>query len=246
MGFYDCIAEQYDDIVGGAKRLEGAGKLADWLVESCHATRVLDVACGTGLHARALAERGVQVVAADVSEGMLREAKDNTDDAGGLIEWVHAPMEQIAQKVAGPFDAVICVGNSLPYLLTDEQLRAAMQGFRSLLGPEGIAVVQTLNYDRILKRGERIVGITRFGDTEYVRFNDFLPDRMSFNILAITWQGDKCRHTLHQTEMRPLKAAELRAAFVKAGFGEPKLYDGLQFNEFDSEESDGLLLVAVM
>lgn len=244
MEFYDGIAGQYDDIVGGAKRLEGARKLANWLVESYHAKRVLDVACGTGLHARALAERGVEVVAADASEAMLQEAKAHIGDVGDLIEWVHGPMEQIAQSVAGPFDAVICVGNSLPHLLTDERLRATVQGFRSLLASTGIAVVQILNYNRILNRRERIVGITRHGDTEYVRFYDFLQDRICFNILELAWQGDKCAHTLHQTELRPYRAAELCAAFSEAGFGQPKLYDGVQFNEFDSEKSDGLLLVA--
>ena len=244
MGFYEGLAEQYDDIVGGTKRLEGAGKLANWLVESHHAKRVLDVACGTGLHARALAERGVQVVAADASEAMLREAIADTDDAGDLIEWVHAPMEEIAQKAAGPFDAILCMGNSLPHLLTDEQLRATVHGFRALLARTGIAVVQILNYDRILNRRERVVGITRNGDTEYVRFYDFLPERLCFNILELTWQGDKCEPTLHQTELRPFRAAELCAAFAEAGLSEPKLYDGLRFNEFDSEESDGLLLVA--
>jgi len=246
VGFYDELAEQYDDIVGGAKRLEGARKLAKWLVESHQAKRVLDVACGTGLHARALAERGVHVVAADASEAMLREAEVSTDDVGGLIEWVHAPMERIGQEVAGPFDAIICMGNSLPHLLTDEQLRATLQGFRSLVSDAGIAVVQILNYDRVLSRGERIVGVTRNGDTEYVRFYDFLPDRICFNILELTWQGDRCTHTLHQTELRPYRASELCAAFAEAGFAEPELYDGLQFNEFDSEESDGLLAVASM
>jgi glycine/sarcosine N-methyltransferase len=244
VGFYDGIAGRYDDIVGGAGRSGAAQQLASWLVASRGVRRVLDVACGTGLHARALAERGVQVVAADASGTMLEEAKARAGDAAGRIEWLYAPMETIARAAAGPFDAILCLGNSLPHLLTDAQLHAAIQGFRALLAPAGIAVVQLLNYDRILERRERIVGVTRRGDTEYVRFYDFLPENVHFNILELHWRGEECRHELHQTELRPYRAEPLCEAFVRAGFPRPELYSGPGFDDFDRSASEALLLGA--
>lgn len=244
MSFYDSIAGEYDEIVDGAGRSQAAGSFAAWLAGSHGVGRALDVACGTGLHARALAERGVGVVAADASAAMLREAKAKSVEAGGSIEWLHSPMETVSQAATGPFDAIVCLGNSLPHLLTDAQLQAAIRGFRALLAPAGVAVVQILNYDRILDRRERIVGVTRHGDTEYVRFYDFLPARIRFNILELKWRDDQCEHTLHQTELRPYRARQLSDAFSDAGFQRPALYGGMALDEFDRSSSEGLLLVA--
>ena len=244
MGFYDGIAGRYDDIVGGVARSDAARQFATWLIESQGAQRVLDVACGTGLHARALAERGVHVVAADASRTMLRKARDKAGDAGQYIEWLHAPMETIAQRTTGPFNAILCLGNSLPHLLTDTQLHATIRGFGALLAAGGIAVVQLLNYDRVLERQERVVGVTRSGDAEYVRFYDFLPENIRFNVLELNWREGQCRHKLHQTELRPYRAQRLCEVFTDAGFCQPELYDGWEFNEFDCSVSDGLLLVA--
>jgi len=242
--FYDRIAGEYDDIVGGAARLQAAGRFAAWLVDSHGAQRVLDVACGTGLHARALTKRGVRVVAADASAAMLQQAKAHAGGAGAGIEWLHSPMESISQVTAGPFDAIMCLGNSLPHLLTDAQLQAALRGFRALLAPTGIAIVQMLNYERVLDRRERIVGVTRRGNTEYVRFYDFLPDRIRFNILQLTWLGDGCEHKLHQTTLRPYRGSSLRDAFTAAGFERTELYGGMDWGPFDSKNSQSLLLVA--
>lgn len=244
MGFYDGIAGQYDDIVGGVSRSAAAQKFATWLIESQGVQRVLDVACGTGLHARALAERGVQVVAADASQKMVEQARSKAGDAGKRIEWLHSPMETIEQRTTGPFDAIVCLGNSLPHLLTDTQLHATIRGFGALLAPGGIAVVQLLNYDRVLERQERIVGVTRTRDAEYVRFYDFLPETIRFNILQLDWREGRCQHKLHETELRPYRPQQLCEAFTEAGFCPPKLYDGWDFNEFDCSVSDGLLLVA--
>ncbi|HAU36799.1 MAG TPA: hypothetical protein DCX07_03665 [Phycisphaerales bacterium] len=244
MGFYDEIAGSYDEIVAGAARADAARRLAAWLTKSHRVRRVLDVACGTGLHARALAERGVQVVAADASQAMLREARKQAGEAGRHIEWLHAPMETIAQSPAGPFHAILCLGNSLPHLLTDAQLHATIRGFRALLAAGGIAVVHLLNYDRILERRERIVGVTRSGDAEYVRFYDFLRENVRFNLLELHWRQGRCRHKLHSMELRPYRAQRLCEAFTGAGFRPPKLYDGWQFHEFDRSVSEELVLVA--
>ena len=110
MDFCYGIAGLYDDIIVGAARSDAARQLATWLIESHRVQRVLDIACGTGLHARPLAERVVQVVATDASQTMLQEARGKAGDAGQCIEWLHAPMETIAQSTTGPFHAILCLG----------------------------------------------------------------------------------------------------------------------------------------
>ncbi|MBL8164568.1 MAG: methyltransferase domain-containing protein, partial [Anaerolineae bacterium] len=72
--------------------------------------RVLDVGCGTGRHAIALAKRGCLVTGVDISSGMLAEAARTAEAAGVKIEWVHSPAQ--AFRAQQPYDAVysVCEG----------------------------------------------------------------------------------------------------------------------------------------
>ena len=248
MGFYDQLADEYDTIVNTLARVGAARKFADWLLAGRAVQRVMDVACGTGLYARVFASRGLDVTAADVSGAMIAKARHTPPAQGeSPIHWLTAPMQAIDQHAAGPFDAVLCMGNSLPHLLEDADLAASLVAFRRVLVAGGVAVIQLLNYDRILAAGERIVGITRHGgadDTrEYVRFYDFLDGRVRFNILGIRWGPQGCEHELHQTELRPYRPAEVREALLAAGFARVELFGSLDGQPFDPAASDTVTVV---
>jgi len=244
MYFYESLAADYDTVVGAAARAQAVEDFSEHLV-SRHAVRsALDVACGTGNYALALAKRGVQVTAADISPAMITQARRRSHQQDLHIDWLCAPMQQLTDVTAGPFDAVLCMGNSIPHLLTDDDLHRALQSFHQLLSPGGLAVVHLLNYRRILARRERIVGITRSHDTQYVRFYDFLAENVRFNVLTIRWSGDKCSHDLHSTELRPYLPDQLTQALEHADFTEIHQYGDLAFKPFDHDDSDVLLLTA--
>ena len=243
MGFYEGIAARYDQIVDSGEREASARRFVGRLLEGHAVGSALDVACGTGLYARALAERGVQVTAADLSEAMLHQGRARAPAGGAPITWLQAPMQEIAERVRGPFDAVLCMGNSLPHLLEDGELAKTLRGFRRLLSADGVVVAQVLNYDRILAERRRVVGVTRVGETEYIRFYDFLPGQVRFNVLEIRWQGDQARHELHETALRPYGAAEIAAAASDADFAAAAVHGGLEFEPFEAT-SESVVLIA--
>lgn len=243
MEFYEELAGQYNDIVDEASRISAAEEFSAWLARSEGARNVLDVACGTGLHAVTLAKLGVKVTAADISPEMLKQAKINAGALAENIEWCQSAMENIAERTSGPFDAILCLGNSLPHLLTDNQLQSAVGNFKKLLAPSGVVVIQILNFNRILERQERIIGVTRAGDVEYIRFYDFLGQQVRFNILRLEWRDARCTHRMVQTTLRPYCSEELRDVFAEAGFQQTTLYGDLRWNEFNPETSETLVLV---
>jgi SAM-dependent methyltransferase len=121
---FDAIAEQYDaaftsSTIGQVQR----DPIWDELKKSFHPKdRILDIGCGTGVDARFLAERGIDVVACDISTRMLRIAEQRI--AGppqlvGSVELHLLPAEEISSlRYVGPFDgafsnfgAVNCVEN---------------------------------------------------------------------------------------------------------------------------------------
>ncbi|HDZ20493.1 hypothetical protein LCGC14_0162550 [marine sediment metagenome] len=244
MDFYDAIAGDYGTIVDAAGRAAGIEAFIGALMDSHPIRSALDVACGAGAYTIALAKRGVRVTGADVSEAMLAGARAAADSADVRIDWVCAPMQTIARRAAGPFDAVLCMGNSIPHVLDDAGLAQTIAGFHQVLAPGGVAVIHLLNYQRILARQERIVGVTRRGDSEYVRFYDFLDGRVRFNVLQMQWDGERCTHELHSTELRPYLADELAAALSEGGFADVSVHGDQQFGPFDAAESDVLMLVA--
>jgi ubiquinone/menaquinone biosynthesis C-methylase UbiE len=105
---------------------------------------VLELGCGTGEDAIYLAQRGVQVLATDVSEGMLTVARAKAAAAGldHLITVKQMPIEALAHPLAHPpahplngllsnFGALNCV----------ENLPTIAAGMARLLQPGGVALL---------------------------------------------------------------------------------------------------------
>ena len=68
--------------------------------------RVLELNCGTGEDAVHLAERGVRVLATDVSPGMLAMTRAKVERAGvaDRVEVAELPIQDLARRPAGRFD----------------------------------------------------------------------------------------------------------------------------------------------
>ena len=245
MPFYEEIADIYDEMTRFDQRLEQEiATLAQWR-QRYHVNTVLDVACGTGLHALALARLGIAVTGADLSEAMLSKAKVHAQKAGAHIAWIHAPMQELAAQLPGKrYDAIFCLGNSLPHLLEPADLETAFENFATLLAPQGILVLQLLNYERVLTQRERIVGIRRQDDILFVRFYDFHPPTLTFNILTIHTPDPNCPHHLHSTTLYPYQHAELVSMLPRHGFSSIEYYGTMQFQPFDPQTSPDLIVVA--
>jgi ubiquinone/menaquinone biosynthesis C-methylase UbiE len=96
--------------------------------------RVLDVGCGTGRFALALAERGARVWGVDPSEDMLREARSN---AAGKAAFKQARAEALPFK-DGWFDRAVL--RLVVHLVERPQ---ALREVARVLGPGGRIVIAT-------------------------------------------------------------------------------------------------------
>jgi SAM-dependent methyltransferase len=94
---------------------------------------VLDVACGTGKSFMPLLRRGYRVTACDLSPEMVRLAQSKS---AGRANVVVADMRALPQL--GQFDLVTCLDDSINYLLTDDEVAAALGGIARLLRPGGL------------------------------------------------------------------------------------------------------------
>jgi SAM-dependent methyltransferase len=123
-------AEVYEEFFVPALFQEWAGPVAE-VAQVQAGQRVLDVACGTGVLARAVAERvgpAGEVVELDINEGMLAVARQKA----AHLEWQHGPAEAIPFD-NNSFDVVV----SQFGLMFFEDRRAAIQEMARVLRPGG-------------------------------------------------------------------------------------------------------------
>jgi glycine/sarcosine N-methyltransferase len=216
--------------------------------------RVLDAACGTGMHAIALAQRGTYAAGADLSVGMVERARLNAASAGVGTPFLAAGFGALAQAFQAqpgfPFDALLCLGNSLPHLLTPEDLKAALHDFAACLKPGGLLLVQNRNFDAVMTGRQRWMEpqVHREGTREWIflRFYDFEPSELiGFNILTLQREGDSpWMQTTYTSRLRPLLQTELSAVLAGVGFGEITCYGGMSGEAFDSVSSGNLVVTA--
>ncbi len=133
---YDAFSSDYDRFVDWPSRLAVELPFIEQQLQMQNSRRVLDAACGTGMHAIALAQRGYAVAGADLSTGMIERARLNAADAGADVRFETAGLGELAQTFgSGSFDALLCLGNSLPHLLTPGDITAALADFAACLQP---------------------------------------------------------------------------------------------------------------
>jgi len=244
MSFYEDLAGNYDDMTRFQERLEKEKTILQAWVKRYRFFSPVDVACGTGLHAIIFAKMGLKPVGVDLSPLMLEQAKENSRKAGTKIPWIQGSMENLKEIVEGSFDALFCLGNSLPHILNRENLENTFRNFFYVLKSPGITVIQLLNYSKVYNEKNRIVGIHRKNDTEYIRFYDLFEDYLIFNTLVINWEEKKNKHKLHTTRLYPYRKNELEKALLKENFTDLEFYGDMEFSPFDEEVSNNLVIVA--
>jgi 2-polyprenyl-6-hydroxyphenyl methylase / 3-demethylubiquinone-9 3-methyltransferase len=70
---------------------------------------VLDVGCGGGILAEAMAGLGADVTGIDMGEAPLAVAKLHLKESGAKVNYRHVSAEELAEELPGHFDAVTCM-----------------------------------------------------------------------------------------------------------------------------------------
>jgi SAM-dependent methyltransferase len=109
------------------------------------ARTVLDAAAGIGTQSLALAARGYRVTASDLSPVAVARAAREAELRGLQITTAVADLRALSQ-VHGEFDLVIACDNSLPHLLSDEEILGALRECRRCLRAGGGCLLSVRDY----------------------------------------------------------------------------------------------------
>ena len=251
--FYDALGDDYDLMVSWEERLRREEPFFQKVFEDHGVASVLDAACGTGMHAVAFARRGLRTAAADLSPAMIERAREHARASRVEVALAVSGFGGLAAAFpddAGAFDAVTCLGNSLPHLPDDATLDAAFADMARMLRPGGVLVVQDRNYDRVLAERMRFMPITARGEpgdeTLFVRITDFLGgDRLAFTILTLRSAGGAWTCDARTTALRGIERAALERAFARTGFSRVECFGSYARVPFDAPGTGDLVVVAV-
>jgi ubiquinone/menaquinone biosynthesis C-methylase UbiE len=100
--------------------------------------KVLDLACGEGTFAIAMAKRGLQVTGVDLSPEMLSIARERAAKDGLEVKFFQQDMRLLSLR--GRFDLVTCWFDSLNYLLEIDDLAQALAGVSRVLDKNSIFI----------------------------------------------------------------------------------------------------------
>lgn len=248
-GFYDELGGEYDLMVSWEGRLAREEVFFSSLFDSHGVRRVLDAACGTGMHAIAFARMGRSAAGADISSAMIEKARAHARAAGVEVQWRVAGFGALAQGFEGPFDAVTCLGNSLPHLPDQAALVEALSDFARLLAPRGILVIQNRNYDRVLRSPGRSVHLNARpepeGETLFVRMSEPRGgEAIDFSILTLRKRDGAWSSSLQTTPLRAITRESLERALAAAGFGPVQVFGDYARAAYDAPGTGDLVAIA--
>lgn len=243
---YDNLADSYDMLISWKRRLKREKPFFKRIFKEYGVKRILDTACGTGMHAIAFHDWGYHVTGSDLNGKMVEKSRENAGERG--IEFIQAGFTDM-EKVGGMYDAVTCLGNSLPHVLADDDLLASLASMYGAILPGGVLIIHGNNYDRVLALKERFMPLAtgKRGNQTYlfIRFFDFHDDDLlTFNVLTLENDSNEWQMHPDSSTHKALTRGLLQHMLEKTGFVNIQIYGGYPDQPFDPIESDNLIITA--
>jgi glycine/sarcosine N-methyltransferase len=221
MDFYESIADHYDDIFPLDEAQVGFVKGV--FPPPYTGREALDVGCGTGNLAVALAHEGFRITGIDLDAAMAERAAEK---GRGLprLDFRQMDMRNLSREFRlSSFDGVLCFGNTLVHIEKRRDIFSFFQGARGLLREGGRLLLQILNYDHILANHlpglptiendrVRFERIYRYADTGPIVFKTVLTVKASRSVLV------------NEVLLYPLRKDEIGTLLKEADFAETRFY----------------------
>lgn len=204
---YPLLYAHRDD----AAAAEELGGLAPLLGRPLAGARALDLACGAGRHAEALAAAGARPTGLDLSPLLLTRAAARRTLRGRLVRG------DLRRLPFGPvFDLVLNLFTSCGYFADDEENELALREMARVLAPGGVLVIDHIHRERLLR--DLVPEDTREADGFVIRQRrEIRGDRIRKEIIVRAPDGGERRFVEDVRLYRPEELAVLLEAAGLAG-----------------------------
>lgn len=235
MGIYQEYAAVYDASGQLAFSLRMIGYLEQLLAR--HPTEgctMLELACGTGTVAIAMARKGWRVWGVDGSERMLAQARAKEEGDRLAVTWLQQDMRLL--RLPERVHLATCLYDSLNYMLTDEDLGAVFRRVYNTLLPGGLFCFD-MNTARALASWDDETYFTDGGALTTIMHCDYDASRQRIRIHITCFErvGDLYRKISETHEEQAYPEEQIAILLLDAGFSLEASYRCFTFAPPDEE-----------
>lgn len=192
--------------------------------------RVLDVSCGIGTQALGLAQLRYDVTASDLSTEEVERAKTEAARRGITIVFSVADMRESYTHHARQFDIVISCDNSVPHLLTDDDILTAFKQFHQCTRPGGGCIVSVRDYEKedLSKRQIKPYGIREQNGVRWLLWQVWDPHGLTYDVTMYFVEdrgGAECRTRAFRSTYYAVGIPKLMELISEAGFEDVRRLD---------------------
>jgi SAM-dependent methyltransferase len=223
MSFYTNLSDVYEHIFP-------LGEITYAFLKK-HATEpVLDIGCASGAYVRRFHEDGLAAEGIEYVPELIKYSRNvRTGD-----------MRKLPAEFSEKFGLAFCIGNTLAHCEDAADAAGILKSISNILKSGGKAVIQILNYEKILKYKPETLPSLNAESVTFERLYDYLPSKIKFT--GVLSSG--IQKTTSSVELYPLTLSELTTASNEAGLSVSEYYGDFEQNPFQPEES--FMLVCVL
>jgi SAM-dependent methyltransferase len=213
---------------------------------ACH---LLELACGTGTHSLLLEKYGYKIIATDYSPDMLARAKEKSQKANSRIEFRQQDMCRL-EVPERPFDAVICLFDSIGYVSTNENIEIVLRNVNAHLVPGGLFIFEFWHAGAMIRSYDPLrIRRWQTPDGEILRISETSIDyqkqlcHVAYSIYELNGNGSYKQLQETQTN-RFFLLKEMESFLTKSGLTPIKWFSGFQDDELINDETWHIVAMA--
>ncbi len=195
-------------------------------------SKILDLACGKGRHAKYLNKLGFNVTGVDLSPKSIQSAQKHENDT------LHFAVHDMCLPFPKKFDAVFNLFTSFGYFETEEDNLRTIQAIKEELKPSGHGVIDFLNseyvIENLVEKETKIVDGITFNITRYVE-NNYIFKRIKFT--------HNTEEYCFEEKVKALTLTDFKEYFDKANIDLLHVFGSYNLSEYDKETSKRLILI---
>lgn len=204
---YSRLAEIYDHVMRHVDYAHWASYVTSLFKRhKMKPESIFDLACGTGSLAMELHRRGYAVAGADGCREMLVVGETKVQKLNYPIAFYHRNL--LSLHDLPPSDAVLCLYDSINYMMSLDDMAQAFQEVRQVVAPGGLFVFDICTENNSLKHFSDMTEEDSGEGFSYIR-HSYYEDGVQFNKFNILFEttGEMVEE-IHQQRIYPLKDVE--------------------------------------
>ena len=196
-------------------------------------SKLIDIACGKGRHAKYFNKKGMDVVGVDLSQNSINTAKK--DENKNLQFSVHDMRENYQEN---SFDVVTNLFTSFGYFEDNKDEQKAINEMANNLKKEGILIIDFMNAKKVIANlvlnEQKTINNIQFDIKRQVKDGFILKD------IRIT---DEKKEQQFQEKVKAITLADYYEFITNAGLKIIDIFGNYKLDNFDEKISDRLILI---